>query len=343
VSTAEQPDPKERVERLKATFAGAERVAILSHDNPDPDALASAFALRAVLEHTNEIECKVVYAGLVGRAENRAMIRELGLDPIRLESVALSDFDGVALVDTQPGFGNNSLPSDRKADAVFDHHPRRGNLDGVRLVDVREGYGATASILHEYVQAAGVPLPPPLITALFYAIKSETQELAREAGYSDREAYLSLLPRADRAAIASIQRARVPRDYFRAFQIAIENARVYGRIVVTDLGRVESPDMVAEIADFLLRLEGTDWSACLGHFDDALVLSLRTSDPEAHAGEVIRRVVAGLGRAGGHGMMAGGRVPLGDTEYGDLTNQVRDRLLGKLGGENLPGESLVLG
>ena len=343
MSSAEQSDPKERVERLKATFADADRVAILPHDNPDPDALASAFALRAVLEHTNELECKVVYAGLVGRAENRAMIRELGLDPVRLERVSLADFDGVALVDTQPGFGNNSLPADRQADAVFDHHPGRGELEGVPFVDVREGYGATASIMHEYVQASGVPLSPPLITALFYAIKSETQELAREAGYSDREAYLSLLPRADRAAIASIQRARVPRDYFRAFQIAIENARVHGRAVVTDLRRIESPDMVAEIADFLLRLEGTDWSACLGHFDDALVLSLRTSDPEAHAGEVIRRVVAGLGRAGGHGMMAGGRVPLGDTEYDDLADQVRERLLDNVGGESRSGEALVLG
>jgi nanoRNase/pAp phosphatase (c-di-AMP/oligoRNAs hydrolase) len=342
VSGADQSDPKERLEKLAEAFADRRRVAIMSHDNPDPDALASAFALRAVLEHVNELEdCNVVYSGLVGRAENRAMIRELGLDPIRLEKVDLADFDAVALVDTQPGSGNNSLPTDRCADAVIDHHPQRSELAGVRFVDVREGYGATASILHEYVQAAGVPLPAPLITALFYAIKSETQELAREAGYADREAYLSLLPRADRAAIASIQRARVPRAYFRAFQIAIDNARIYGRVVLSDLQRVASPDMVAEIADFLLRLRGTHWAACMGHFEDTLVLSLRTNDPEAHAGEVIRRVVAGAGRAGGHGMMAGGKVPLGDAAYEDLAELVRGRLLDEFDAGNRDGEPLV--
>ena len=343
MSAKEAPlDPKERVERLRSAFAGAEKALVLAHDNPDPDALASGVALCAVLEHLGVRECAVGYGGMIGRAENRAMIRQLELSPIRIEPRELDDFDAIALVDTQPGFGNNSFPAGSSAAAVIDHHPGRGHLDNVDFFDLREGYGATATIVYEYVQASGVPLADNFITALFYAIKSETQELGREAGYADREAYLSLLPRADKAAVARIQRARVPRGYFRAFEVAIANARVYGRTVITDLQRVDSPDMVAEIADFLLRLEGADWAACMGQYEDNLVLSLRTAEEDAHAGEVIRRVVAGSGRAGGHGTMAGGRVPLEERGYSEVAEEIRRSLLDQLGGGSKPGEALAV-
>ena len=192
------------------------------------------------------------------------------------------------------------------------------------------------------MQSSGVPLPENLLTALFYAIKSETQELGREAGYADQEAYLSLLQRADKQAVARIQRASVPRTYFRAFQIAIENARVYGRTVITDVERVSSPDMVAEIADFLLRLEGADWAVCIGRHQDSMVVSIRTTEDDAHAGEVIRRAVTGDSHAGGHGTMAGGRVPLEDRPYEEVAEELRQRLLDELGGGDKPGEALAL-
>jgi len=344
VNAADEPmDAKERLEQLRTAFADTRRVLVLAHDNPDPDALAAAFALCAVISQIEEVEeCIVGFAGLIGRAENRAMLRELDLKPHRIDSSDFERCDAVALVDTQPGFGNNSFPADGAAAAVIDHHPRRSNLDNVTFVDVREGYGATATIIYEYAQASGVPLSENILTALFYAIKSETQELGREAGYADREAYLSLLPRADKAAIARIQRARVPRTYFRAFQVAIENARVHGRTVITDLQDVDSPDMVAEIADFCLRLEGADWAACMGRYEDSLVLSLRTTEEDGHAGEVIRRV-AGSARAGGHGTMAGGRIPLEGRSYDDVATQVRERLIDALGASGSPGEALVIG
>lgn len=341
MSDEERIDPKRRVERARAAFAGTTRGLVLAHDNPDPDALASAFALCAILQEIEGLDCEVGFGGLIGRAENRAMVRELDLAPVQVDADSLDVYDAIALVDTQPGFGNNCFPAERTAAVVIDHHPSRGQLDDVTFADVREGYGATATILYEYVQAAGIPLPENLLTALFYAIKSETQELGREAGYADREAYLSLLPRADKAAIARIQRARVPRTYFRAFEVAIDNARVHGRTVLTDLREVDSPDMVAEIADFMLRLEGADWAACMGCYEDAVVLSLRTAEEDAHAGHVIRKVVAGLGRAGGHGSMAGGRVPLDGRDYDELGEELRARLLDVLGGGNKPGEPLV--
>lgn len=325
-----------------AAFDRARRVLVLCHDNPDPDSLASGFTLAAILEEILDVETTVGYGGLVGRAENRAMLRELDLQPVHLDQLSWDDFDAIALVDTQPGFGNNSLPADRRPAAVIDHHGTRGDLQGVPLVDIRDDYGATSTIVAEYASACGVELTRRLETALFYALKSETQELGRESSEADRRVYLGLFPHADKELLARIQSARVPREYFRAFRLAIENAHIHGRIVLTDLGRVDNADLVAEIADFMMRLEGVDWSCCLARNGDALVVSLRTTELDAHAGEIIRKVVAGAGNAGGHGTMAGGRLELHDRPYSEVGEEVSARLLKALGAPKKPGEELIL-
>lgn len=328
---------------LQDAFRGLRRALVLTHDNPDPDGLAAAFTLRRILEEITDLEIVVAYSGLVGRAENRAMLRVLELDPVPLDAIEAREFQGIALVDTQPGSGNNSLPPGLPLIAVIDHHPSKRDIADVPFVDVREHYGATSTMIHEYTRLCDIELSHRLATALFYAIRSETQDLGREAEEADRRAYFELLPDADVRALARIQRARVPREYFRVFRVAIDQAEVFGRTVFSDLGRVPAPDMVAEIADFLLRLQGIDWACAMGRHDGELVLSLRTSDPDAHAGRVIREVVAGFGTAGGHGMMAGGQVSLEARDYDQTMTALRDRLLERLGGHGRPGEPLVLG
>jgi len=335
-------DVTDRIDSLHAAVAGAKRILVLSHDNPDPDALASACTLRAILEELVDAETIVGYAGLVGRAENRAMIRELELDVTHIGNLDLSSFDAIAMVDTQPGFGNNSLPARRRPIVVIDHHPPRADLDDIPFVDIREDYGATSTMVAEYAYAVGLKLPSALITALFYALRSETQDLGREASEHDQKVYLSLFPHADKPALSRIQTASVPRSYFHVFQLAIEGASVVGRLVLTDLKRVRHPDLVAEIADFLLRLEEVDWSCCLARYGDQMVLSLRTSDPHAHAGSIIRQVVRDMGAAGGHGMIAGGRVELGSKSYSEIADTVSQRLLDALEIDASSGEPLVL-
>ena len=96
------------------------------------------------------------------------------------------------------------------------------------------------------------------------------------------------------------------------------------------------------MADFLLRLEGADWAGCMGLYNRSLLLSLRTGVEDAHAGQIIRRVVAGLGRAGGHGAMAGGQIPLGERDYGEVADQIKARLVDELANDTMAGESLVL-
>jgi len=83
------------------------------------------------------------------------------------------------------------------------------------------------------------------------------------------------------------------------------------------------------------------WSACLGRHGNVLAVSVRTTDPYAHAGHAIQRAIDGLGTAGGHGTMAGGQVPLSDDNADEIIDEVKRRLLEVLDAEAGESEPLA--
>src|SRR5262249_7236614 len=125
---------------------------ILPHDNPDPDALASAAALKWLAATLLKKDAHIVLGGVVGRAENRAMLTSLSITLGPVSEVRFAADTQVALVDTQPGRPNNSLPEGVLPAVVIDHHPAYEAYPGVPFLDLREPYGATSTILTEYLR-----------------------------------------------------------------------------------------------------------------------------------------------------------------------------------------------
>jgi nanoRNase/pAp phosphatase (c-di-AMP/oligoRNAs hydrolase) len=295
-----------RLRRLLRAFQGRERILVLTHDYPDPDAMASAVALKRLVERRLPSQVEIGFGGIVGRVENQAMVKAVKC-PIRpLTDLDLSTYQGFALVDTQPRTGNNSLPAGKVPDVVLDHHPLRRETRRVKFHDVRTRFGATATMMYEYLRAARFRLDTDLATALFYGIKSETQGLTREATLRDREAYIRLLPQVDFRKISDIEYAGVSREYFGLMGSALANTKLYGDVTITSLGEISNPDFCAELCDMILRLESTRVALCVGHNSGIMYLSLRTRERSGHAGRSIGRIVGKEGKAGGHGMMAGG-------------------------------------
>src|SRR5262245_18656504 len=249
---------------------------ILPHDNPDPDALASAAAIKYLAHNFLEKDAQILLGGIVGRAENRAMLTYLNINLVPVGDVTLDDDTNVVLVDTQPGRSNNSLPDDVVPRAVIDHHPAYARYPHVPFLDLRDQYGATSTIVTEYLRESKLVPEAKIATALFYGITAETQDLGREATSADIEAAHFLFPYANKRRLAKIENARVPREYFRIFRDGIDNATLYDKVIVSMLGEVKYPDMVAEAADFLLRLDQAEWAAAIGVFGDAVHCSLRT-------------------------------------------------------------------
>jgi nanoRNase/pAp phosphatase (c-di-AMP/oligoRNAs hydrolase) len=323
---------------------GKGKVLIVAHDNPDPDSLAAAMALKHLLLKINGQDATITYGGVIGRGENRAMAHELEINAVHFDTIELSQFQVVCMVDTQPGTGNNSFPADQSVHLVIDHHPVRDICSTCRWVDVRENYGASATILLEYLLAHDVSFGTKLATILFYAIKSETQDLGRDWVKADREAYLYLLPLANNRILYKVTHPKVPREYFFSYNRAIENSRLYDDVLVFNLYTIDNPDIVAEMAEFLLRMEGVEVVLGMGRYQDDEILSLRSSLPEINAGETIRGVLNGLGTAGGHHTTAGGQIrPMtgNDAVLKELELSLSKRLLEQLGRKVTRGKPLI--
>lgn len=287
---------------------GKGKILIIIHDHPDPDSLASAMALRHLFTMKLNRDSVIAFSGKIGRGENIVMARELEMNLTPIEAVNLDDYSMVCMLDTQPETGNNSLPSGARVDLVVDHHPIREASRGCRWIDIRPDYGATATILYEYLKSQDISICTKLATALFYAIKSETQDLGREAGKADRDAYLTLFPLTNKTLLYQITHPRLSPGHFRALHRALDAAVIYSDLLVVTMGEIDSPEIVAEMADYLLRLEGIAVAMCMGWYQGAMILSLRTTRHDLNAGELMRKLVAGHGVAGGHGMTAGGRI-----------------------------------
>lgn len=317
-STAIPPGPIEppppiqqrgaKTAKLLEVIGGARKVVILPHDNPDPDSLASAAALRTLIQHRLKGRTVVIGAGgIVARAENRALLAHLEVSLVPAKQ-CLTGFKGpVILVDTQPGRKNNSLQAGVVPAAVIDHHPDWGNNDGVPFVDLRDSYGATSTILTEYLQEAEVAIEPRIATALFYGISSETRQLGRETKPGDIVASQFLYPYVNKRILSEIENPPLSRAYFSLIGRAIRSAVLYGDVLVARVESVPYPDAVAELADFFIRLDEAAWAVCLAPYRGSVYVSVRTKLPDSSAGLLLASILP-PGGAGGHGMIAGGRV-----------------------------------
>jgi len=333
-----------KLEHLKAILGGKRALLAVTQNYPDPDAVAAAAALRELAHHLAGIPTTIASGGMVGRAENRALVKYLDLPVYRLREIDFSRFDCIALVDTQPKTGNNSLPPEANPDIVIDHHPIRRATRSAPFTDIRSRYGATSTILYEYLHEEGVEIGIPLATALVYGIRSDTQDLGREAHKQDIDAILALYPVANKRMLGEIQSGNTPRSYFRMLEAALRNAKVYRDCVIASVEEIDIPDIVGEIADLMLRDEQSYWALAYGYHENYVLLSLRTADRAADAGKVMRRIVRGMGAGGGHKTMAGGQIPLENGQPGKrkkIEDTIRDRMLRALRIQDREGEKLV--
>ncbi|MBN2451064.1 MAG: DHH family phosphoesterase [Lentisphaeria bacterium] len=332
----------QRCSRLMTLMAGAESMLIVLQDSPDPDALAAAAALRVIANQKGGIACTLAHGGTIGRAENVALAKYLALSLRPATEVTPERFDLVALVDTQPGTGNNLLPPGHIPQIVIDHHPVRRLTRSSPYTDIRRRYGATSTILSEYLDTLRIVPDRPLATALLYGIRADTQNLGREASQADLAAHLKLYPMANLRMLARIQMAAVPREYFQVLGEALHNAVFAGRAVFCALRHLGNPDMVPEVADLLLRFEECDWVLVCGLSGERLHLSLRCRpDLDVEAGKAIQRIIGHHGSGGGHDSMAGGRIDLGHKPAAPVLRGVSRRFFALAGAESSPPRHLV--
>jgi nanoRNase/pAp phosphatase (c-di-AMP/oligoRNAs hydrolase) len=304
-----------RVQQYQRYFSDADRVLIMLHNDPDPDAMASGLALRNVLHRTKATAIIGAIQG-VTRPENLRMANLLDIHDETITPDTLKDFDRIALVDVQPHYFGELID---RVDLVIDHHPEQTGYTAV-FKDVRADYGSTSTILTEHLRAVDVNISERTATAMLYAIKSDTLFFNRQTNRVDIEAFSYLYPLADAALIRKMEGAEITPERLDYVMRAHTNGSLVDQVFCAFLGTLAREDFVPYVADFFLQLEGVKWTAIAGVVGDTLVVSVRNLGYSKNAGEFARRFFSELGSAGGHRAMAKAVVPMAAfrAKYGTL-------------------------
>jgi nanoRNase/pAp phosphatase (c-di-AMP/oligoRNAs hydrolase) len=316
-----------RVQQYQRYFADADRVLILLHNEPDPDALGAGLALRNVLRRTRTTAIIGAFQGIT-RPEN---LRMADLLDIQLETVTpdeLPSFDRIATVDVQPHYFGGLLP---RVDLVVDHHPEQAGYTAV-FKDIRADYGSTCTILTEHLRAVDVNISERTATAMLYAIKSDTLFFARQTNRVDLEAFTFLYPLADPALIRKMEGAEITMERLEYVTRALAASRLRRQVFAAYLGETSREDFVPYIADFLLQVEDVKWTIVAGLIGGQLVVSVRNLGYSRNAGEFVKGAFGDIGSAGGHRAMAKAVVP-GDrfrAKFGDFSGPALAARLGDL-------------
>lgn len=305
-----------RVQQYQRYFADADRVLILLHNEPDPDAMAAGLALRNVLRRTRTTAIIGAMQG-VTRPENMRMIDLLDIHVETIKADELASFDRIATVDVQPHYFGGLLP---RVDLVVDHHPEQPGYTAV-FKDIRADYGSTCTILTEHLRAVDVNISERTATAMLYAIKSDTLFFARQTNRVDLEAFSYLYPLADAAMIRKMEGAEITLERLEHVTRALATSRLRNRVFSAFLGETAREDFIPYTADFLLQVEDVKWTMVSGIVGGQFILSVRNLGYTRNAGEFVKTNFGDIGNAGGHRAMAKAVVPMERfrAKFGDLS------------------------
>jgi nanoRNase/pAp phosphatase (c-di-AMP/oligoRNAs hydrolase) len=308
-----------RVQQYQRYFSDADRVLIMLHNDPDPDAMASGLALRNVLRRTKTTAIIGAIQG-VTRPENLRMINLLDIHVEAITHDSLKEYDRVAMVDVQPHYFGGLVD---RVDLVIDHHPEQPGYTAV-FKDIRPDYGSTSTILTEHLRAVDVNISERTATAMLYAIKSDTLFFNRSTNRVDLEAFSYLYPLADAALIRKMEGAEITLERLDYVLKAFRDGTLAGQVFCAFIGPMPREDFIPYVADFFLQVEDVKWTVIAGIVNESLVVSVRNLGYTKNAGEFVRRFFADIGSAGGHRAMAKAVVPMRAfrEKYGDLPSEV---------------------
>ncbi|MGQ9812044.1 MAG: DHH family phosphoesterase [Dissulfurimicrobium sp.] len=295
---------KERLRILLQSFKKDDRVLIVIV--ADPDAMASAFAIKRLLARRVE-EVTIAHQNEIMRVNNIAMKELLKIPMQRLRSIKKETFTKFILLDSQP-LHNPDLAV-ISYHTVIDHHPVTEGWTA-QFIDIRPEYGATSTIVFEYLKAAKIKLSVALSTALFYGIKSDTQNFTQKATQSDILCFRHLFKGINQQLLNKIETSDLRRSDLKYLKLAFENMKVSKQRIYTHIDKVTNPDMLVVTADFLTHVHDIGWVIVSGVYGDKLIVIFRCDGYKKDAGKLAARVFGAIGSAGGHKEKARAEIPL---------------------------------
>ncbi len=295
---------KERLEEFWGIFAKDDDVLVVI--NADPDALACALAIKRLLRYKVK-SVTIGYPNEIRRLSNVSMVDLLKIPAERLHTLKLKEFSKKVMVDSQPPH----LPAFESItfDAVIDHHPLTSGWQA-RYVDIRPEYGAASSMLVEYLRAAAMKPSVALATAMFYAIKVDTNNFEKASLLADIISFRYLFSLANHNLVRKIELSELRPSELNYFRTALTEMKISERRLYVHVGRVRNPDILVIIADFFNQVNQVSWVFVSGIHCEKLVVIFRCDGYKKNAGTLAHKIYGQLGSAGGHRQAARAEVPL---------------------------------
>lgn len=334
-----------RAARLLKLLADKKNILVTTHQHPDPDALASGWAMCTLLEGTlKDSRITLSIKGKVGGGINDAFVRLSNLRLAPWDETRLGEYDAIVLLDTQPVSSFSSLPPTVMPTAVIDHHRARGRRPKCGFCDIRPDVGATSSIVFSYFMELEAPIRPDLGAMLLYAIESDLAGAAGTPGDLDNVALSSLTLIADTRRLYQMRHVDLPQSYFASYHTGIGNAVFAENALMSHLDAIDSLERPAVLADLLLRFDQVQWALVTAVYEQNLVLSLRSQNRNVSAADVVRKLLHNIGEGGGHRSKAGGFIKM-ETGSAEEIERIRkvlwNRYLKALGLRAMKGQKLV--
>lgn len=288
---------------------GEGKLAIIVHDNPDPDAISSAMGLKEIANSVG-VKAEILYRGIIGHHENKAFVNLLDIEMDQSKDFKASDYKKIALIESSAPGVNNLLAPGTKVSIVIDHH--QANLEEVdaEYVDIRPNIGATATIMTKYLQELEIPIKTELATALLYGIKVDTNDFRRNTDPADMTAAAYLFPLANHDILNRIETPSKSTESIDILGEAIKNRQIKGSYLISNVGTIRDRDTLAQAADYMLTLEGITTTLVFGLSEDTIYISGRSRDDRINIGKILTDAF-GADKAGGHASLAGAQIPLG--------------------------------
>jgi len=315
-----RPSAPEKLRLFYEQFLSNDHVLILI--NADPDAIASAMAVKRLLWR-KVAGITISNINVIKRPDNLALIRLSGVELVHVDRIKENEFSKTVMVDSQPD--HNKSFARFRPDVIIDHHPDTGVDAPFR--DIRPNYGAASSLMTEYLRSAKIKPSAKLATGLFLGIKTDTDNFERQTQIEDLKAFQYLFKHVNIHLARKIEQAELRLDFLKYFKTALQTRRMRKGKAFVYLGAVDTPDICVLIADFFMRVNSVTWSIISGIYEKKLIVILRNDGIRKNAGTVAHEAFGFIGSAGGHKSMARAEVPVSDlkehTDYRDEKKLLR--------------------
>ena len=310
-----------KIQEMLDLFSSKESWLILI--NADPDAMASAMALKRIMSHrVNDVT--IAHINEITRPDNLAMAQVTRLRMKEYDPAMLSLYDRFALVDSQPH--HSPLFLGVPFSIIIDHHPLPEKSAEAVYQDIHPDYGSTCTLLMEYLYNLNIRPGKLLATALQFGIKNDTGNFSRKFLDADLRAYQYLGKFADQPLLSRIGRSEFHRRWLPFFAKACQNLHAVGSGQFVFIGNVENPDILVVIADFLTRVCEFRWVAVSGVYRDTVVVIYR-GDGTRDIGKLASAQFSDIGSAGGHKALARAEFPASAAKDRDVELFIFKRLL----------------